>query len=193
MFAYCNNNPVNKIDKTGHMGLSATIAATNFWNPAGAIAGAIFLVEVLVVVIAAAVVYEARDEVADAIKEVVETVDNTLNNKDQSVYVLKDQDDKVRYVGRTNDPGRRAAEHKRDPKHPERQNYTMKVIATGLNIPQAKITEQALISAYTLSYLDNARREIAIGNLAGYYDSLDAVIQIFAGATEDELMNLMGG
>lgn len=57
---------------------------------------------------------------------------------------------------------------------------------------KAKVTEQVLISAYTLKYLDNARREISVGNLSGYSNNISAVIQIFEGVTEDELKNLMG-
>ena len=52
---------------------------------------------------------------------------------------------------------RRMSEHKRDPLHPERIGYTMVVVATGLSTKEAKVAEQVLISAYTLSYLDNAR------------------------------------
>ena len=67
----------------------------------------------------------------------------------------------------------------------------MIVVATGLSIEEAKVTEQVLISAYTLSYLDNARREIAVGNLNNYTNYLSAVTQIINGVTEDELRNLM--
>ena len=68
----------------------------------------------------------------------------------------------------------------------------MVVVATGLSVKEAKATEQVLISAYTLDYLDNARREIAAGNLPGYWDYMNSVTQIIGSVTEDELMNLMG-
>ena len=58
---------------------------------------------------------------------------------------------------------------------------------------EAKVAEQVLISAYTLSYLDNARREIAVGNLPGYWDYMSSIAQIIGSVTEDELMNLIGG
>ena len=68
----------------------------------------------------------------------------------------------------------------------------MIVVATGLSVREARIAEQSIISAYTLNYLDNARREIAVSNLTGYYDNMEAVIQIWGSVTEDELINLLG-
>ena len=83
-----------------------------------------------------------------------------------SVYVLKDPNDHylVKYVGRTNDPGRREQEHKHDPVHPWREDYVMTVVKSGLTLEQAIAWEQVTISAYTLRYLENARREIAVKN-----------------------------
>ena len=52
--------------------------------------------------------------------------------------------------------------------------------------------EQILISAYTLDNLLNARREIAVGNVAGFTGRIDNVISIFEGVAEDEVLNLMG-
>ena len=52
--------------------------------------------------------------------------------------------------------------------------------------------EQATISAFTLDYLDNARREIARGKVAGFRSNMGAVVSIFGSVPEDELQNLMG-
>ena len=52
MFAYCHNSPVAFYDTEGNMATEATIAATNWWNPIGWIAGGILVVEVVVVVVA---------------------------------------------------------------------------------------------------------------------------------------------
>ena len=52
--------------------------------------------------------------------------------------------------------------------------------------------EQILISAYTIQNLDNARREIAKGNVNGFKSKMNNIINIFGGATESELLNLMG-
>ena len=102
-------------------------------------------------------------------------------------------DNIVKYVGRTNNPGRRALEHRNDPKHPERENYNMLVLVSGLTREQAMLLEQILISTYTLDYLDNARREIAVGNIGKYHDYMAAVSELIHGATEADLMNLIGG
>ena len=68
----------------------------------------------------------------------------------------------------------------------------MEVLATGLTIPEAKTVEQAVISLYTLQYIDNMRREIAVKNLPGYRQNVHAVVELFSSITEDEVMNLMG-
>ena len=58
MFAYCHNSPVAFYDTEGNMATEATIAATNWWNPIGWIAGGILVVEV---VVAAVVISEEID------------------------------------------------------------------------------------------------------------------------------------
>ncbi len=35
MFAYCEDNPVNKLDPAGHVAVPIAVAAANSWNPAG--------------------------------------------------------------------------------------------------------------------------------------------------------------
>ena len=41
MFAYCENNPVNKIDQTGNFGLTATFGGIALWKIGAALAGAV--------------------------------------------------------------------------------------------------------------------------------------------------------
>lgn len=62
----------------------------------------------------------------------------------------------------------------------------------GLNIPAAKAAKQVMISALTLSYLENARRKIRHGSIDGFKSNMGAVVSIFESIPEDELMNLMG-
>ena len=62
-------------------------------------------------------------------------------------------------------------------------NASFSKVAASFSIP---------ISAYTLDNLLNARREIAVGNVAGFTGRIDNVISIFEGVAEDELLNLMG-
>ena len=84
------------------------------------------------------------------------------------------------------------SEHKRDPLHPERKNYNMVVLASGLTKEQAMALEQILISAFTLGNLENARREISAGNIEQYRCYLKAAAEIIQGASEESLFDLMG-
>ena len=71
MYAYCGNNPVNNVDLTGHMATEAAIAATNWWNPAGWIAVAVLVIEVVAVVTIVCVANESEktnEEVASNVK-----------------------------------------------------------------------------------------------------------------------------
>ncbi len=71
------------------------------------------------------------------------------------------------------------------------KNYVMKVVATGLTVMEARTLEQTLISTYRIDYLENARREIAVGNVSMFKNYLTAINQIISGIPEDEIMNLM--
>lgn len=95
----------------------------------------------------------------------------------------------VQYVGITNNPIRRQREHDQDKRKEHLKPLEVKF--TGLTRVEARIIEQILISAYTMQNLDNARREIAIGNLGGFAGSMNNVISIFSGAAESELLCLM--
>ena len=67
----------------------------------------------------------------------------------------------------------------------------MNVVATGLNEREARLFEQMLISTYTLSYLENSRREIASYKIDKYNVYIDAVQNIIEGATEEALKPLL--
>ncbi len=182
MFAYCENNPVNNVDLTGHFAATATAVVIG--------GGSAALLELLGIIIAAVATAVVVDQAASVVKAKVESTKDIEDRWDQNVYILTDPNDgdKVKYVGRTNNPDRRKKEHNRNP---QKKNYEMTVVMTGLTEQEAKIGEQILISAYTLAYLDNARREIAVGNLSAYESNISAVIQIFESIPEDAVMNLM--
>ena len=133
------------------------------------------------------------EDTATKVQEKVLAIPNIRTPRDQSVYMLVDSSDgNVKYIGRTNDPARRMYEHQNDILHPEREGYGMIVVATGLSRTEARTMEQTLISAFTLSYLDNARREISYGNLHKFQNYMSSISQILGGIPEDDLMNLMG-
>lgn len=68
----------------------------------------------------------------------------------------------------------------------------MTVIVAGFERTEAQIMEQVLISTFTLQYLDNARREIAVKNIEKYRENIYNVIEIFSGAIESDILSLMG-
>ena len=109
--------------------------------------------------------------------------------------MLKDPDDGylVKYVGRTNDPGRRLYEHQHDRVHQWRQNYTMTVLVTGLTKEQAMAWEQVIISAYTICYLENARREIAVENVGKFQNYMSAVAELITGLPASHIYELIKG
>ncbi len=196
MFAYCNNNPVNRYDPAGFCGLCLTTNAESqfaFVADCGrgsggrtSVGGGIILLPIPATL---------AEETAALIISYVATLAATTQKRTQHVYVLTDPgaDGIVKYVGRTNNPARRWREHQNDPRHPERAGYLMDVVASGLTLDEARLVEQILISAFTLDHLENARREIAVGHINAYHQYMGAATEIFAGATENGLLALLGG
>ena len=131
--------------------------------------------------------------VYQGIQDAVNNAKNIVEQKDNSVYKLVDSAGQTRYVGITNNTERRRKEHKNNPNHPERAGYRMDVIATGLTRYEARAVEQTVIAAFTLEKLDNARNEIAKGNLPKFRSEMGAVVEIFQGFNEDEVYNLLTG
>ena len=176
MFSYCNNNPIGYVDLTGHEPISIGVYL------GGVAVGILGLYA-----------FHTTAKLAEEIKTWVITTPRVTEYRDHSVYVLQDPDNKnlVQYVGRTIDPVTRYKQHKNDPVHPERKDYTMKVLVTGLKEREARLVEQMVISAYTLQYLDNARREIATRKVWKYNSYFTSVYNIIEGATEDALINLL--
>ena len=97
-----------------------------------------------------------------------------------SVYILRDpkNNNRVSYVGISNDPHRRADEHSKfDPKKLNRKTkmvekrtngvpWKMYIVATGLTKSEARVYENALICLYGVEALGNVRHEIGKGRLA---------------------------
>ena len=200
MFAYCSNSPVNKADSCGHFGeiVISVIDELRLWLTEISTAFPPAVIAVAVVVLAEvlldlSVAYEdLREDLAKSIIGHIESVEihpeKAYNN---SVYLLRDSQKIVRYVGRTNEPDRRLNEHRHN-KKTNRSNYTMHIIATGLTKDEARVLEQVVISAYTISYLENARREIGKGNLSNFRKYLSAASDVLCGAAEEALFSLMG-
>ena len=89
-----------------------------------------------------------------AVEEVVEKA----TNRNNSVYVLKDSDGTVQYVGRTNNIGKRANAHRNNP---YRSDFNMEVVATGLTLAESRALEQAGMEYYhTINALNKANNQI---------------------------------
>jgi hypothetical protein len=100
-----------------------------------------------------------------------------------------DESNQVRCVGRTNDPVRRAKEHKAW--YSDKKDYTMIVVMSGLDKGTAMATEQLLISAFTLNALDNARREIAAFRVGGFLNELNRAAEIMLGEPITSITTLL--
>ena len=191
MFAYCGNDPVAYADPSGYAYINSIKgdqlhALTDDLGGGGGV--------ILVGTWTISAVVADIDDTAKRIIAWIEAQVGKTEFDNHSVYVLIDpEDDLVKYVGRTNNPARRAYEHRNDFLHPWRQYYQMKVVATGLSLDEAMLCEQAFISAFTLGYLENARREIAKNNTAKFNNYLGAVAEIITGIPADTLAELING
>lgn len=214
LYSDCFNNPVNMSDPSGSWpswsqiftgiaiaavavaAVAAVVATAGAVAPALAAAGGGIIggisagaAATAAIVATGAMVVAGVSATAAVVTSVVENTSYRGPTRDQTVYKLVDDKGETKYVGRTNNPTRRANEHK---KSPGKSNLEMVKIESGLTKIEARAMEQIVISAYTLDNLTNARREIAVGNVSGFAGKIGNVISIFGGAVEDEFLNLMG-
>ena len=195
MFAYCVNNPVFLTDEDGNFAIAIGIGAAVEAICGGVAAAGLGIVLLGELERSSKANREAMREAVKAKVDSMIAADSCVPEpepRDNSVYVLYDTQNNeniVKYVGRTNNPERRLNEHHR-PGSPKK-NYRMKVILTGLTKSEAMVAEQVLISAYTLKYLENARREIAAKNVDNYLQYTAAVAELLACGAEETLIGLM--
>ena len=113
--------------------------------------------------------------------------------RNNSVYVLKDETGTVQYVGRTNNVNGRRAAHGANP---ARAGLKMEVIASGLNLPEARALEQAGMAYYhtinTANKMNNqingvapkywgAFKELALGTLNYAWNQMSNAILYWTG------------
>ena len=140
-YAYCGNNPVNMFDENGNWFLSVVAFA------AKAIASVIVPIIKAAVYTVATVTIVAAAVVAE---EVVKEVEQKNNEKNHIVYKLIDENDndKVKYVGRTKNEEARKRAHKK--KHPD---LIFDTIERGLTKEEARGLEQMyMIEYHTRNY-----------------------------------------
>ena len=190
-FTYCLNQPTALYDPFGHA--AEVIIGTG--------EGLIAILGAVSAIIAGLSLYSALTSSSSNTKGIIKNATDAAASKKgidpkdtygHSVYVLVDpqRGNNVAYVGRSKQPQKRAQQHKKSLRY-ERARCNMEIMVTGLTEDEAKLTEQTLISVYTLDALQNARREIARGNIIKYLDHSQRVIDIYKGFTEDELYNLL--
>ena len=194
MFAYCGNNPVVNFDPTGHV--RKYVDATQ-----GAVYGGSLSVGYLACIAAAVSVLVntvtcATDQISKSIShsvaEVKRAVEKSFNN--HSVYYLRDENNTVQYVGRTNNVEKRKAAHKANP---ARTGLTMDVVASGLTLLEARALEQAGMAYHhtinTANRMNNqinsiapkywdAFKEVALGTLNYEYNRITNEILYWAGS-----------
>ena len=216
LYAYCRNNPLNMEDSGGNWPklstvfaaiavtaaavavVAAVVATCGVAAPALAVASGGIISGVsdgtaatALNVATGAVIVTGVSATAAIVTDKVENTNFSGPVRNNSVYVMRDKSTgDVKYVGRTNNPQRRQREHDKDPRKADLQ--PMEVKYSDLSKSEARMMEQLLISAYTLENLANARREISVGNIAGFSNKMGNIVGIFDGAVESELLDLMG-
>ena len=190
MFAYCNNNPVNFNDTSGNMCGPAT-KGERIALIGGGFGGAVGFVDIRFI----DALIDTIDNTAEKVVAWVDAQVRKTEYREYSVYVLTDPNDDnlVKYVGRTNDPIRRMNEHKNDLRHLQRKEYVMDVVLTGLTKDESTLWEQTLISGYSIAYLENARREIAVRNVGKFASYIGSVAEMLLDISSDSIEQLIIG
>ena len=200
LYAYCNNNPVNMVDPTGHAAEAIAVGA-------GLCLTAALIVAADIIINGTGTqlqesVSKAIDDAADSVKRrikndvlitgvilatisllaratesnVTESIRDTFKEKPQTVYVLLNEAQQIVYVGRTVNPKRREYEHiyKKDARHADTTFHT---VASNLTYLEARGLEQQLFVENYSSILRNKIVGISLRN-PNYMDYMRAAIEI---------------
>ena len=164
MFAYCFNNPVNMSDSTGNWSklstvfavvavaavavaaVAVTIASCGAAAPVLAAAGSAAIstgAAATATSVATGAMIVAGTSATAAVA--ASAVSEKTSRRNNSVYVLKDDDGTVQYVGRTTNVSKREKAHQANP---NRAGLKLEVIQPNLNYAQARAVEQAAMAYY---------------------------------------------
>ena len=200
LYAYCNNNPVNMVDPTGHAAEAIAVGAG--------------LCLIAAIIVAADIIIngtgtqlqesisKAIDDAADSVNKrlkndalitsaifatasllaravankVTDAIQDTFKEKPQTVYVLLNDAQQIVYVGRTVNPKRREYEHiyKKDARHADTTFHT---VASNLTYMEARGLEQQLFVENYSSILRNKIAGISRRN-PNYMDYMRAATEI---------------
>ena len=204
LYIYCANNPVMFVDPSGHVAITITTAAA-----ATVAVGVLILAVDLYLNTSegqrainemAKSLGHATDQIGRTFNDTAELVksyvtaqvksqNERMNTRDNTVYVMVDSNNKVTYVGRTNDYNRRRNEHK--VKYLD-NGYQMIPVMTGLTKNEARGMEQTLVSSYTLDALNNARREISTLKVDKFAEETKRALGIMGSIPQNEWLDLVG-
>lgn len=214
LFSYCENNPVNNVDKFGSFAVGI-LSSSLIYQLSGTLSGLIASTASTIASIKSAIATAwlpilALALVAVAIIGIVYAVNlvknliidanrakSFVNSKVKSggisekqlnnytVYVIvKKGTTDVHYVGMTKNFSSRKNAHNKG-KFPKRK-FDMIPIVTGLSRADARALEQALITAFTLQALENMINSIAMKNWGKFTDSFGRVTTLISNNFDGE-------
>ena len=198
MFAYCGNNPVNRVDLNGHFwkelwgAFTETLQQTSGYF---AIAASISQADTVALgpadIVAAALILGGLVYCGTgATKAVVSSAIEKATRPDHTVYKLVDlKTEEVKYVGRTKNMQARQRAHEANP---FRKGLRMQVIQDGLTRGQARAVEQASMLYYhtinTANKVNNQINGIAPKYWGAYKEIAKGVLEYVGNQASNEIL-----
>ena len=170
LYAYTNNNPINKVDEDGNYALPLAIATL-----VGAVVIFAVLIQTAAKSISASLSKVSLSSTKYSSKKSKESKkDESTEKGSHNVYVLRDSEQKVQYVGRTNNVDAPVNRHKNNL---ARSNLRMEVIYPDITKEQARVLEQAYIFMCNTLNKENKMNN-QINGLSPNYENIELYIGI---------------
>jgi len=144
MFAYCSNNPTNYVDSSGSMAILDDLLFVGF---ACVLLFCTTLLAVEIIEASSENPGDIYESVSDGVDEIRKKIDELNDNHsgEYTVYYLVDDDNRIRYVGRTKNLPRRMYQHAHSEKT---KNLELAYYIDGLTWSEARGLEQLGIVEY---------------------------------------------
>ena len=196
MYAYCGNDPVNRLDPQGTFWACffGDDTDTHFNGDRGSLGGTSSLGSALLAAgVCAGVLWYASNRQSNSLAG-VDTIEKTnLRSKSYTVYVLVDAQRTVQYVGRTTNLPARELAHKSS----HRSALHLKIIEENLTYSQARALEQTLMLYYhTLNRSNPINNQINGVSIRKWpYYRLVAIdfLKYWENQLSNELLNMLEG
>ncbi|MDY4201446.1 MAG: RHS repeat-associated core domain-containing protein, partial [Schaedlerella sp.] len=210
MFIYCENNPVNRLDLEGHFWEEVWNGFVQFIEPVGgALAAAAGISQldgplpgpadlVGLAIAGGALLFCAGAAAVAGVKNAAGSAKKVSNNKEEknyTVYVLKDSVGTVQYVGRTKDADAREKAHGMNP---ARENLEFVAKVSNLNYYEARGLEQTYMLYYhtinTANKMNNQINGISLKNpqLQRYLTAAEGALGYMWNQVSNEVLNWAG-